>query len=539
MVISKPAMSAPLHEPLVWPEIPWKQCQKNVKKLQARIVKAVHEKRWNKVKALQRLLTRGFSGKALAVKQVVSNKGKWTAGVDGQRWLSAKSRCRAIVSLKQRGYKASPLRRVYIPKANGKMRPLGIPTMKDRAMQALYLFALEPISETCADKRSYGFRKERSTADAIAQAFLTFAGKNRASWLLEADIKGCYDTISHEWLMANIPLEKAMLSKWLKAGIMERHDFSPTTMGTPQGGIISPVLANMTLDGIEQVLEHAFGKNGSKKRKQSKVHLIRYADDFIITGNSKEILEQEVRPRIERFLLERNLKLSPEKTKITSIEEGADFLGQNLRKYKGKLVIKPSRKSIQSVLGKAKSIIGRCLSAPQHEVIEHLNRLIRGWSNYHRWICSRKAYEKIDHEIFKLLWRWAKRRHPNKGAKWIKRKYFPCQGSRQWVFMSSAENGKQGKRLVKATDRAIQRYVKVRNEANPFDPAWQEYFVQRAKYKMTRTVEGKVCSLWRQQQGQCPRCQRLIDDPVGWAICKDSELTGGYSILVHKECKYA
>lgn len=281
MIVDTINASAPIHPAKHWDQINWPQCEIRVKKLQARIVKAVQNKRWNKVKSLQRLLTRGFSGKVLAIKRVTSNKGKNTAGVDGILWNSPSARWEALLSLKQRGYKPSHFKRIYIPKkkADDGMRPLSIPTMYDRAMQALYLLGLDPVSETTADKYSYGFRKERSTADAIQQIFKTAAGANRASWFLEGDIKKCFDTISHDWLLKHIPIETNILRKWLKAGYMEDGCIMPSDSGTPQGGIISPTLANMALDGLEEVLCARFGNKGTKKRKQSKVHLIRYADD--------------------------------------------------------------------------------------------------------------------------------------------------------------------------------------------------------------------------------------------------------------------
>ena len=238
-----------------WPDIDWAQCIRNVRRLQMRIVKATQGGRWNKVKVLQRLLTSSFSGKALAVKRVTENQGKRTSGVDRQLWSTPESKSQAVQNLNRRGYKPLPLRRVYIPKSNTKMRPLGIPTMKDRAMQALHLLALEPISETTADKNSYGFRPERATQDAIGQCFLILSKKTSAKWILEGDIKGCFDNINHEWLIDNIPMDKKILHKWLKAGYIHKRILYPTEAGTPQGGICSPTLANMTLDGLEAELK--------------------------------------------------------------------------------------------------------------------------------------------------------------------------------------------------------------------------------------------------------------------------------------------
>lgn len=303
-----------------WENIDWKSVNKQVRRLQMRIAKAIRENRRGKAKSLQWLLTHSFCAKLLAVKQVSHNRGSKTAGVDNVIWQTPNKKMKAAKSLKRRGYKADPLRRVYIPKRNGKQRPLGIPTMKDRAVQALYLLALEPISETTADKNSYGFRPKRSTADAIEQCFVVLAQKQSAPWILEADIRSCFDQISHEWLMNNILIDKTILKQWLAAGYMEKQALMPTREGTPQGGIISPTLANITLDGLEETVRNAV------PRLRSKVHVVRYADDFIVTGASKKLLEHKVKPAIKAFLEKRGLMLSQEKTKITHIADGFNFL---------------------------------------------------------------------------------------------------------------------------------------------------------------------------------------------------------------------
>ena len=258
--LGKSSTDVPPHNTNGWHEIDWYNVTRNVRRQQVRIVKATKAGKWRRVSSLQRLLTRSFSGKAMAVKRVTENKGKNTPGVDGEIWNTPQKKMNAVQALQQHGYKAQPLRRVYIPKSNGKRRPLGIPTMKDRAMQALYLLALEPIAETTADPNSYGFRQERSVADAIQQSFVVLSGQHSARWVLEADIAGCFDHISHEWMLANIPMEKAILRQWLQAGYMEKDAFHVTEEGTPQGGIISPVLMNMTLDGLEKVLKEQFPK---------------------------------------------------------------------------------------------------------------------------------------------------------------------------------------------------------------------------------------------------------------------------------------
>ena len=530
-----------------WHQINWTKIHGNVRRLQARIVKATKEGRWGKVKALQHLLTHSLSGKAVSVKRVTENEGRKTPGVDGETWSTPISKTQAIESLKQRGYAPKPLRRVYIPKANGKKRPLGIPTMKDRAMQALYLLALEPIAETTADLNSYGFRPERSCADAIEACFGVLATKRSAQWILEGDISGCFDNISHDWMIDNVPTDKKILKKWLKAGFIEKKNLFPTEAGTPQGGIISPVLANMTLDGLEKLLKSKFREDTNRKNAEGKrtyyspkVNLVRYADDFVITGISKELLENEIKPLVEEFLAQRGLVLSQEKTRITHIEEGFDFLGQNIRKYNGKILIKPSKKSVLTFLEGIRETIKGNKMVTQDKLIDKLNPKIRGWVNYHKSVVSKETFGAIDHEIWKSLWRWAKRRHPQKGRRWIKEKYFGRIATRNWVF--NCENGK--KQLIQAGYTPIKRHVKIKEGANPFDSAWETYFENRQGHKMENSLKVRVQlrALWRNQKGICPMCNQKITIETGWAnhhiIWKSKGGTNGNSnrVLLHKNC---
>ena len=523
-----------------WHQINWAKCHENVRRLQARIVKATKEGRWGKVKSLQHLLTHSFSGKALAVKRVTENQGKRTPGVDKETWSTPTAKSQAVMSLKRRGYKPLPLRRIYIPKANGKKRPLGIPTMKDRAMQALYLLALEPIAETKADLNSYGFRPERSCADAREACFIALAPRRSAQWILEGDIKGCFDNISHEWMLANIPMDKAILRKWLKAGFIEKKSLFPTESGTPQGGIISPVLANMTLDGLEPLLMSRFKLRKGKNYFNPMVNLVRYADDFIITGYSKELLENEVKPLVEEFLTTRGLELSKEKTRITHIEEGFDFLGKNIRKYDGKMLIKPSKKNTLKFLKGVREIIKGNKAKKQEWIIDKLNPIVRGWANFHQHDVAKETFHKVDHEIWKCLWQWAKRRHPRKGIRWVKNRYFVRKGARDWVF--SCNDGK--KELARASSTPIVRHVKIKGEANPFDPAWEEYFERRQGLKMERSLAGrrKLLFLWRSQKGICPVCNQKISKDTGWENhhitwrCKGGQDGNQNRLLLHINC---
>lgn len=531
------------HKAEDWHSIDWKACHCNVRGLQVRIAKATKNQQWRKVKTLQRMLVRSFSAKALAVKRVSENSGKKTPGVDGECWDNPKDKWYAIGCLVRTGYKPRPLRRVYIPKANGKLRPLGIPTMKDRAMQALYLLALEPVSETTADRNSYGFRPGRSTADAMEQCFVNLSRKTSAEWVLEGDIKGCFDNISHDWLISNVPLDRAVLSKWLRAGYLESNQFYDTESGTPQGGIISPVLANMALDGLEEVLESHFGRKNTKASYKTKVNFVRYADDFIITGISEDLLVNEVQPVVEAFMAERGLSLSKEKTLITHISKGFDFLGQNIRKYHDKCLIKPSRQSVKNVLAKIRDILNRNKTAPVWRIIHLVNPIIRGWCNFHRSIVAKETFNYVDYRVWKMLWRWCKRRHLNRRKRWIRVKYFKTVGHRKWSFQGVSPEGKV-LTLLYANDTPIERHTKIKAAANPYDPVFEAYFEQRLEqaWKKSKKGRGKVHTLWVRQLKRCPSCEQFITEETGWNVhhvlerCKGGSDSLDNLVLLHPNC---
>lgn len=529
---------APTDNSRGWASIDWNKAEATVKKLQVRIVKAQKAGKWNKVKALQWTLTHSFYAKALAVKRVTSNQGKNTSGVDKVLWSTDTAKYKAIDTLRRKGYKPLPLRRVHIKKSNGKLRPLGIPTMKDRAMQALYAMSLEPLAETSGDNFSYGFRKGRSTADAMVRIHTLLSRRISPEWVLEGDIKGCFDHISHEWLLGHIPMDKAMLKKWLKSGFIFNGELFPTEEGTPQGGIISPILANMTLDGIQELLASKFPiamKNGKEIRH--KINLVRYADDFIVTGDSEEILKDEVKPLIAEFLAERGLTLSEEKTLVTHVDDGFDFLGFNVRRYNGTLLTKPSKDRVKKFTAKIKEVIKRNASSTQHDLIFTLNPIIKGWGEYYQFSAATETYRKVDNAIFQKLWRWCLRRHHNKGLGWIKNRYFHKIGNRDWVF-STEESGRDKQcSLISLTNIKIKKYPQLKAAYNPYDPAWEDYTEQRAVIKMKFSLKGRksLIYMWEKQDRKCPLCGQPITKETPWrtTFADDSKKT---RVLVHDKC---
>jgi RNA-directed DNA polymerase len=534
---------APISDAQRWLNVDWVAAQIFVGSLQARIVKAVKVGKTGKVKALQWLLTHSFYAKALAVKQVTENKGKRTPGIDGERWLSPTDKWRAIRRLKRKGYKASPLRRVYIPKSNGKERPLGIPTMLDRAMQALYLLAVAPAVETVSDGNSYGFRRKRSCADAIEQCFKVLCNAKAAKWVLDADIKGCFDNISHEWMLNNLAIDKGILRKWLSAGFIEGSKLFPTEAGTPQGGIISPTLMNMVLNGLEGLIEDKANVVRDKYRNvrsnPSRVSVVRYADDFIVTASSRALLEDELLPCIEQFMLDRGLTLSPEKTHIRPISEGFKFLGQNVKKYEGKLLVKPAKDSVLKLMTKVREIVRKNRSARQDTLIHQLNPILRGWCNYHRHSVAKQIFSKIDSDIWLIVWKWSRRRHPKKSDHWVKIKYFQHVGNRNWVF---APSGTDNLSLFRLSEVPIIRHPKIHSAANPYDPSQEMYFEARFDRYLHSRNRLRLHRLWKRQKGLCWECGKVLNTVTKWnahrllPMYKGGLNTDGNIILIHPKC---
>lgn len=358
-------------------------------------------------------------------------------------------------------------------------------------MQALYKLSLAPVAETTADRNSYGFRESRGCADAVAAAFNALSKPNSATWVLEADITGCYDNISQMWMLNHIPVDREVLRKWLRCGYVENGRLYPTRKGAPQGGIISPTLANMTLDGLERAVRDAVPR-------RSRVNFVRYADDFLVTGKSKRLLEENVRPAIEAFLAERGLTLSAEKTKLTYIRHGFTFLGQSFRKHGRVLHVTPAIEGVLALKRKIGDATREYVSAPMPALVKKLNQMLLGWGNYHRNVVASEAFGSVDTYVYEQLWRMLRRRHPNKSRKWLVKKYWSTPGF-TWVFsvLAKTKRGVRRYAVQRLGSLGIRRHIKVKADANPYLPEYGGYFYRRRKAPGSRQLPALSARAYR------------------------------------------
>ncbi|CAD5924199.1 putative reverse transcriptase [Planktothrix tepida] len=508
-----------------WNSINWAKVQRVVFKIQKRIYQASLSGQNAKARKLQKLLVKSYYARLLAIRKVTQdNQGKRTAGVDGIKSITPKQRIELAQNL-SKYQKAKPLRRKWIPKPNGEKRPLGIPTINDRVRQALVKLALEPQWEARFEGESYGFRPGRSAHDAMSRIFQSINKKEY--YILDADISKCFDQINPEYLLSKIDCPsviKAQIRQWLKAGVMDNGIFETTVTGTPQGGVISPLLANIALDGMIRLINTLF----PKKTNTVQAQVIRYADDFVVISPQLKIIQQ-CQTALEEWLKPIGLELKPSKTRICHtlreievngevVKPGFDFLGWNFRQYPMgkhhaskvgggnkllgfKLLIKPSEKAVKAHADKVKEVIKKHKTAPQYALIKRLNPIIKGWCNYHSKVVSKKVFSFLDYITWQRLRAWTVNRCGKASYKKLS-KYFKKNGNRAWNFETQ-----DGFKLLTYAETSITRHVTVRPEASPYDGNWTYWSTRMGT---SYDVPKRVALLLKKQKGKCNLCNQYF-----------------------------
>lgn len=515
---------------LDWHGVDWAKAEGNVRRLRQRIFKAEQEGNLKKVRNLQKLMLRSHSNTLVSVKRVTQqSKGRKTAGIDRERALTPQARARMAVDIEQatEPWRAKPVKRVYIPKSNGKQRPLGIPVMRDRVLQARVKNALEPEWEARFESRSYGFRPGRGCHDAIQAIFSTAKGKSaKRQWVLDADLAAAFDRINHEYLLGAVGgfPARELIRQWLKAGVVEEGRLTRTEEGTPQGGVISPLLLNIALHGMGQAagVRFATRKGTVMWAAKGTPILVRYADDFAVFCTTKEEAEA-VKFRLAQWLEPRGLRFNEEKTKILHLDEGFDFLGFNIRRHGESLIITPSKDAVKSIRKRLRSEMKALLGQNVTVVVRRLAPIVRGWSAYYRTVVSSRTFSTLDSYVWTLTYKWAKRSHPKKSKHWIVNKYYGQLNrskANNWVFGDPTT----GAHLPKFAWTNIRRHQLVKGKSSPDDPVLHDYWSQRRRTRTPPPMDKISLALADRQKGICPLCgQALIagaeyepDNPRQW-----------------------
>ncbi|BAK34904.1 putative RNA-directed DNA polymerase [Microlunatus phosphovorus NM-1] len=505
-----------------WDAVQWRAHEENVARLRHRIFKATRGQDWVKARSLQKMMLASWSNTLLSVRQVTQrNSGRRTAGIDGEVALTSAARAEVAVRVHQSrsSWDPVPVRRVYIPKAGGKQRPLGIPVLMDRCHQARVRNALEPEWEARFEPRSYGFRPGRGCADAVGLLLTVLNGpRARRVWILDADLSAAFDNIDHDRLLdplGSFPA-RGMIAQWLRAGVMEKGRLAPTEAGTPQGGVISPLLMNVALHGLETaagVRYRRHGVNAGKAVAGTPV-LVRYADDMVACCYDQQQVSR-VKAGLAEWLAPRGLVFNEDKTRVVALEEGFDFLGFNIRRYRqghgpGKLLITPSQDAVRRVRKRLADEVRSLRGSNAGAVIARLNPIIRGWAAYYRGVVSSRVFSALDHYLWRLLYRWGCHTHPNKARKWIARRYFGRFNkfrNDRWVFGARDAANEHGDvpYLVKFSWTSIVRHQLVKGAASPDDPDLSDYWAARRR-KVPPPLDEYNVRLLARQDGRCPLC---------------------------------
>lgn len=560
-----------------WTDFDWKVIDSKVSKLRRRIFVAKLAGKSSLVTQLQKRMILSKANLLYSIRRVTSvNRGRKTAGIDKQKYLTPEHRFNLFTEMCELNlydWSPPPVRREYIPRPGKEPRPLGIPTIKDRVVQNVIKNALEPEWEAIFEHGSYGFRPARNCQDAMSRLWRIISSKKRV-WVLDADIKGCFNNIAHDPLLHSLNgfPGQSLIARWLKAGYFEKDQYFDTLLGTPQGGIISPLLANIALHGMEEALGIRYHKRGYVVPTLPYV-LVRYADDFVVLTTS-EFHAHRAKDILSEFLSARGMEFSPEKTRIRNIEEAPfDFLGYTFRLYdnsprkirrknflraQGQKValVTPSKKAVESVKSKIKLLFKSHVSSPTHMLINKLNPIIVGWANYHRYVNSNKTFRSLDNFIFLQVVRWAKRRHVNKSWSWLVNKYFYKSKvkfvrktgrasfvSSNWTFCG--ENGFP--KLVSFKSISLENYKSISYGKNPFNPVDVGYFQDRKLASLIKKDSFKE-RLYSKQKGFCPVCGSNLshgdwDEPLHVHHLVPRKEGGkdisSNLILLHEECHYS